>query len=59
MADQTPSSEQSPRISRPIPCPECSSTKGYNRVGKFRAQCTNCNALLKNSEINLENQEPQ
>jgi len=59
MADQTPSSEDSPRLSRPTPCPECSSTKGFRRVGKFRAQCTNCNALVKNSEINLENQEPQ
>lgn len=45
--------------SRPIPCPECSSTRGYSRVGKYRAQCLNCNALLKNAEANLEDQEPQ
>jgi uncharacterized protein (DUF983 family) len=47
------------RISRPIPCPECSSTQGYTRVGKFRSQCTNCNALLTNAEVGRENQEPQ
>jgi ribosomal protein L37AE/L43A len=44
---------------RPLPCPECSSTKGYSRVGKFRSQCLNCNALLKNAEINRENLDPQ
>lgn len=59
MADQTPFSEEPPRIARPYPCPECSSTKGYHRVGKYRAQCQSCNALLKNSEANLEDQEPQ
>ncbi len=32
-------------------CPECSSTKGYVAVGKFRSQCLNCNALLKNEEV--------
>jgi ribosomal protein L37AE/L43A len=42
---------------RPVPCPECSSTRGYSRVGKYRSQCQNCNALLKNEEINLEDQE--
>jgi uncharacterized protein (DUF983 family) len=59
MADQTPSSEESPRFARAIPCPECASTRGYNRVGKYRVQCQNCNSLLKNSEVNLEDQEPQ
>jgi hypothetical protein len=44
---------------RPLPCTECGSTKGYSRVGKYRSQCLNCNALLKNAEINLEDQEPQ
>lgn len=44
---------------RPVPCPECESTKGYSRVGKYRAQCQNCNALLKNEEVNLDDQEPQ
>jgi hypothetical protein len=28
-------------------------------VGKFRSQCTNCNALLTNAEVGRENQEPQ
>jgi uncharacterized protein (DUF983 family) len=61
MADQTPSpSDSEPeRIARPFPCPQCSSTKGYNRVGKYRAQCKDCNSLLKNAEVNLEDQEPQ
>lgn len=44
---------------RPVPCPECESTKGYSRVGKFRSQCLNCNALLKNDEVGRENLEPQ
>lgn len=47
------------RQARPYPCPECFSTKGYSRVGKYRAQCKNCNALLKNAEANLEDKEPQ
>jgi len=47
------------REERPMPCPECQSTKGYSRIGKYRSQCANCNALLKNEELNLENQEPQ
>lgn len=44
---------------RPLPCTECQSTKGFKRVGKFRSQCTNCNALLSNEEIGIDNQEPQ
>ena len=44
---------------RPMPCPECESTKGYSRVGLFRSQCLNCNSLLKNAEINREDQKPQ
>lgn len=39
---------------RPMPCPECSSTKGYSRVGDFRVQCLSCNSLLKNSEVSLD-----
>jgi len=42
-----------PASARPLPCPECSSTKGYSRVGKFRVQCKNCNALLKNEEVDM------
>lgn len=45
----TPNSE-----SRPLPCPECSSTKGYSRVGDFRVQCRNCNALVKNHEVDMQ-----
>jgi len=44
---------------RPMPCPECSSTKGYSRVGKYRIQCLTCNSLLKNSEVDIQDQEPQ
>lgn len=47
------------REARPFPCPECHSTKGSTRVGKYRSQCLNCNALLPNAEFNLENQDPQ
>lgn len=50
-----PSSEGSPR---PFPCPECGSTRGYSRVGKFRVQCLNCNSLLINAEVNFEDQAP-
>jgi transcription initiation factor TFIIIB Brf1 subunit/transcription initiation factor TFIIB len=44
---------------RPMPCPECQSTKGYSRVGMYRVQCKDCNALLKNSEVDIEDQIPQ
>lgn len=54
-----PPPEEVWRQARPYPCPECSSTKGYSRMGKYRSQCKNCNALLKNSEVNIEDQEPQ
>jgi uncharacterized protein (DUF983 family) len=37
-----------------VPCPECGSTKGYSRVGKFRSQCRGCNGLLKNEEVGME-----
>lgn len=40
--------------SRPMPCPECNSTKGYSRMGEFRVQCLNCNALVKNSEVDMQ-----
>jgi hypothetical protein len=53
------SSPESEGQARPIPCPECGSTKGYSRVGKFRSQCLDCNALVKNEEINRENRDPQ
>jgi hypothetical protein len=39
---------------RPMPCPECGSTRGYSRVGKYRAQCLGCNALLKNEEVDMQ-----
>lgn len=40
--------------SRPLPCPECGSTKGYSRVGDFRVQCLNCNSLVKNEEVDMQ-----
>jgi transcription initiation factor TFIIIB Brf1 subunit/transcription initiation factor TFIIB len=40
--------------SRPLPCPECGSTKGYSRVGNFRVQCKDCNSLLKNEEVDMQ-----
>lgn len=39
---------------RPLPCPECESTKGYSRVGNFRVQCLNCNSLIVNEAVDLE-----
>jgi transcription initiation factor TFIIIB Brf1 subunit/transcription initiation factor TFIIB len=39
---------------RPLPCPECGSTKGYSRVGDYRVQCLNCNALVKNEEVDMQ-----
>lgn len=39
---------------RPMPCPECESTRGYSPVGPFRSQCLGCNALLKNQEISTK-----
>ena len=39
---------------RPLPCPECDSTKGYSRVGNFRVQCLNCNAVIKNEEVDMQ-----
>lgn len=48
----SPSEED--RQSRPVPCPECESTKGYSRVGKFRSQCLGCNSLLKNEEVDMQ-----
>ena len=32
-------------------CPECKGDKGFARVGLYRVQCLDCNALLKNEEI--------
>jgi hypothetical protein len=39
---------------RPLPCPECESTKGYIPVGNYRVQCMNCNALLKKEEVDTQ-----
>lgn len=39
---------------RPMPCPECESTRGYSRVGNYRVQCLGCNALLKNEEVDMQ-----
>jgi hypothetical protein len=43
-----------PPQSRPLPCPECGSTRGYVRVGNYRSQCLGCNALLKNEEVDMQ-----
>lgn len=40
--------------SRPLPCPECGSTKGYFRRGNFRVQCLNCNSLIRNEEVDMQ-----
>lgn len=42
------------REARPCPCPNCNSTEGFTRVGIYRAQCRNCNSLLRNAEVDLE-----
>lgn len=39
---------------RPLPCPECGSTKGYARMGKYRVHCLGCNSLLKNEEVDMQ-----
>lgn len=59
MERETFPSDEELRVARPYPCPECFSTRGYSRVGKFRSQCKNCNALLKNADVNLDDQDPQ
>ena len=42
------------RQQRPMPCPECFSTRGYSPVGNYRVQCLGCNALLKNEEVDIQ-----
>lgn len=53
-ARKTAEHSEEERQARPMPCPECQSTKGYSRVGNFRVQCMECNALLKNAEVDME-----
>lgn len=48
---ETPSE---PVTARPLPCPECGSTKGFSRVGNFRVQCLNCNGLIRNEEVDMQ-----
>lgn len=43
-----------PQAARPMPCPECQSTRGYSRVGNYRVQCLNCNSLIKNEEVDMQ-----
>lgn len=45
---------EDPPQARPLPCPECLSTRGYSRVGNYRVQCLSCNALLKNNEVDMQ-----
>jgi hypothetical protein len=47
-------SEENEGQSRPSPCTQCGSTRGYSRVGKFRVQCLNCNSLLPNDEVDMQ-----
>lgn len=51
---QSPFEGESRGDTRPLPCPECSSTKGYSRVGKYRVQCLGCNSLIKNEEVDMQ-----
>lgn len=50
----TSPSEPDEGQTRPMPCPECQSTRGYSRVGDFRVQCLGCNSLLKNEEVDMQ-----
>lgn len=59
METTSPSEPEETRISRPLPCPDCLSAKGFSRVGKFRSQCSNCNALVANEAIGRDNLDPQ
>jgi hypothetical protein len=45
---------EEPPQARPMPCPECGSTRGYVRMGPFRVHCLGCNALLKNEEVDMQ-----
>jgi hypothetical protein len=53
--EEGPRSEPEPKPeARPLPCPECQSTKGYSRMGNYRVQCTNCNSLIRNEEVDMQ-----
>lgn len=43
-----------PSEGRPLPCPECQSTKGYAPAGKFRVHCLNCSSLIKREEVDMQ-----
>lgn len=45
---------QDPPQTRPMPCPECESTRGYKRVGNYRVHCLSCGALLKNKDVDMQ-----
>jgi hypothetical protein len=38
---------------RPMPCPQCESTRGYVRRGNFRVQCLGCNSLIPNDAVDM------
>lgn len=59
MDPTSPSKPDENRTPRPMPCPGCESTKGFQRLGKFRSQCTNCNATFPNAEVGVDDQDPQ
>lgn len=51
----TPSSDEEARAtSRPMPCPHCQSTKGYNSSGHFRVTCRNCNSTVLREEVDMQ-----
>lgn len=47
----SPSSEGQ---ARPMPCPECQSTKGYNTGGRFKVHCRSCNALVSRNAVDMQ-----
>lgn len=59
MDEETTPAQETARESETVPCPQCTSTAGYLRVGKFRAMCRGCRSLLKNAEVGLQDQAPQ
>jgi hypothetical protein len=42
---------------KPVPCPECRKSQGFEPCGPFRSTCNACGALLKNHEIAPPGQE--
>jgi hypothetical protein len=49
-----PSEGESQAIPRPMPCPECGSTKGYNTGGPFRVHCRGCGSLVPREQVDMQ-----